>query len=174
MIRRLSLHARLLLLGALTGVAALLFAAFGIGEVLQGFVLRDVDERLDTQIAILADAVTPQARLDRARVVELPPFAAGSQGWGWRVRSAAGSWSGGAEVAVEPGRRGHRHGAGEISSGRGRMAHGFPLYVRQTELATPRGAVEIIAAAPRSIIDRPLREAMGPLLLSLGLLGLGL
>lgn len=173
MIDRLSLHARLLLVAAVTGLAALAFAAFGIGQILEGFVMRGVDERLDTQIAILARAVTPDGRLDMKRVVELPGFADSRLGWGWRVRGPGGEWSGGAPVpTLVLGRPHHRDGAPRPGE-----AHGQPtgrLHGREIDLATPAGTVEISAAAPRRIIDRPLRAAMGPLLLSLGLLALGL
>ncbi|HEX8642953.1 MAG TPA: HAMP domain-containing sensor histidine kinase [Allosphingosinicella sp.] len=169
MIGRLSLHARLLIVAALTGLAALAFAFFAIGHVLEGFVLRALDDKLDTQAAVLARAVEPDGRLDPTRVVELPDFE--TPGWGWRVRSAAGEWSGGSGVA------GHQtppmQGRG-LRGGKGRGRDGRALYVRRLDIETATGPAEIVTAAPRRIIDSPLRAAMMPMLVSLGLLALGL
>ncbi|WP_010185368.1 sensor histidine kinase, partial [Sphingomonas sp. PAMC 26605] len=47
-------------------------------------------------------------------------------------------------------------------------------HARSLTLATPAGPIRITAAAPRAIVDRPLRQAMTPLLGSLLLLGLAL
>lgn len=54
----------------------------------------------------------------------------------------------------------------------GRDATGRWLHYRITSLPTSGGPVYILAAGPRAIVERPLRGAMAPLLLSLLLLGL--
>lgn len=169
MIRRFSLHARLLFVAAVTGIGALTFAFFAISHVFEGFVLRGLDNKLDTQVAVLASALGPDGRLQPARIVQLPDF--NSPDWGWRVRGPAGEWSGGSGVAEEQVRRGHGH---RTRGGFGHGRDGRPLYVRRIDVDTASGAVEIAAAAPRRIIDAPLRDALIPLLISLGLLALGL
>ncbi|TPG49814.1 ATP-binding protein [Sphingomonas glacialis] len=52
--------------------------------------------------------------------------------------------------------------------------HDGMRHARSLTLATPAGPVRITAAAPRAIVDRPLRAAMAPLLGALLLLGLAL
>jgi signal transduction histidine kinase len=176
MLKRISLHARLMLIAVVTSIAALLFAFFAIGDVLEGFVIRGAREKLDTQIMILAKAVQPDGRLDASQTVELPGMGDPRRGWGWRVITPAGTWSGGSGIRVEklrPPREDRRHGSG-IQSGRGRSQNGQPVFIRRLRVVNPSGPVEITAAAPRRIILRPLRAAMTPLLFSLALLGAGL
>jgi len=83
-----------LLLGALvfTG-AALLLASVSIGEVLDRFVRRGLDERLDTQIALLAHAVGPDGRVNRPLLQEIGPFTLHHRGWAWRIEGTDGSVS---------------------------------------------------------------------------------
>ncbi len=169
MIRRLSLHARLLIVAAVTGIAALAFAFIAIGHVLEGFVLSGVHDKLMTQSAILQRALTPEGRIDPARLAELPDFR--KDGWGWRVRSAAGEWSGGAGIA-DIGDYPRRHGGYWESRGEGH--DGRPLYIRRVDAATQAGTAEIVTAAPRQIVQEPIRAAMGTLLISLALLAAGL
>lgn len=175
-----SLFGRLLAIAAVTTIAALAFAGFAIGHVLERFVMRGLDQQLDAQVMVLARAVRPDGTLDRARAISLPAFEAAESGWGWRVDGPAGHWASGAGFALPapspPGRErggpdheapdGARPRPGEGSDAAGRRAH-----LRQITLATPAGPVLLTAAGPRRVAAAPLREAMVPLLLSLGLLG---
>jgi hypothetical protein len=85
-----SLSGRLIALSVLTTIAALAFAAFTIGHVLERFMIRSLDQQLDAEIAMLARAVRPDGTLDRARVIDLPTFDSAEPGWGWRVVSSRG------------------------------------------------------------------------------------
>lgn len=179
--RRWSLHARLLLIAALTGLAALVFATLAIGNVLERFVLRGLDQTLDTQITVLRRATDGQGRLDRSRVIELPGFDDPDDDWSWQVHSPAGDWRSGDQVIVDlRGTRGERHDKhkkrkAKPRAAEGRNADGERVHLRRfiAPLAAG-GSVEITVGAPRKLIDRPLRAAQGSLLLSLGLLALGL
>ncbi|RZM05312.1 MAG: sensor histidine kinase, partial [Sphingomonas sp.] len=64
-----SLFGRLLLLSGAATLVALVIAGFAIGQVLEREVMRGLDERLDTQVALLARAVRPDGTLDGARVI---------------------------------------------------------------------------------------------------------
>lgn len=64
-----SLFGRLLTVAIVTTIAALMFAAVSIGQVLERFVVHGLDERLDSQIASLAVAVRPDGSVDPARLV---------------------------------------------------------------------------------------------------------
>jgi len=174
MMRSISLHVRLLIVAMVSGIAALLFAAYAIDNVLERFVLRGIDRTLDTQIEVLAGAIGPDGRLDRAHVIDLPGFRAPARGWAWRVRTAAGQWDNGSHFARLDlsERRGRR--MPNMRFGEGRLANGDPVHVRQTAYPGRGGPIEIVAGAPRGLVDRPLKEAMGSLLVSLALLAIGL
>ena len=80
-----SLAGRLLGIATLTTLAALAFAAFSIGHVLERFVIQGLDQQLDAEVTMLARAMRSDGTLDRARVVDLPVFDTPGEGWGWRV-----------------------------------------------------------------------------------------
>jgi len=61
-----SLFGRLLGVATLTTIAALVFAAFSIGHVLERFVIHGLDQQLDAQIGILAKAVRTDGTTGRA------------------------------------------------------------------------------------------------------------
>ena len=175
-----SLFGRLLGVSVVTTLAALAFAGVTIGHVLERFVIRGLDQQLDAQIFVLAQAVSPAGRLDPARAVSLPAFAAPASGWGWRVDGPAGHWRGGADIGLPSGdpappRRGGRHGRPPDPDaprpGDARDATGEPIHFRQLSVATLAGPVLVTASGPRRVALVPLREAMVPLLLSLALLG---
>jgi len=171
-----SLAGRLAALAAVTSAVALAFAALAIGQVLDHFVMRGLDERLDTQVAILARAVRADATLDRARVVDLPGFDAADGDWAWRVDGPAGHWASAPAVPpLDPG-VGPPPPPGPVDAmphpGEGRGADGSRLHVRSLTIARAGGPVTIAAIGPRRIVDAPLREAMVPLVGSLALLGL--
>ena len=170
----LSLHVRLLIVAGVTTVAALLFAFFTIGQVMEDLVRRSVDEKLNTQIEALAHAVSPSGRLDIRQVILLPQFAQ-DQGWTWEVRSPAGRWDGATKLDETSLRlMGHHHRSNGASSGRGRNDDGEPVYFRQLSLPGSGGGTEIIAASPAAVLDEPIGEALGSIILSLALLGFGL
>lgn len=178
-----SLFGRLLAVAGLTIVVALAFAAITIGHVLERFVTRSLDQQLDAQVAILARAVGADGRLDRSRAINLPAFDAAGSGWGWRIDGPAGHWSQGASFEPDADRwhrhreeeRRERHPSDhEPSPGEGREQAGERVHFRRLILSTPAGAVAVTAAGPRRISEQPLREAMAPLVLSLGLLGCAL
>ncbi|RZM33197.1 MAG: sensor histidine kinase, partial [Sphingomonas sp.] len=62
----------MLAIAALSTGIALLFAGVTIGHVLERFVTRGLDERLDAQVAVLARAVRPDGSLDQTRAIDLP------------------------------------------------------------------------------------------------------
>lgn len=178
-----SLYGRLLVTALLATLAALAFAAFAIGAVLERFVMHGLDERLDSQIAILEQAVRPDGSIDRGRLVLAAPYDDPANGWGWRIDAAGRTIASPAPLdlaAMRPARAGPPPPLGD----RDRMADSpraldwsdrrGARHARSLTLATPAGQVRITAAAPRAIVDRPLRAAMAPLLGSLLLLGLAL
>lgn len=177
-----SLFGRLAILSGIATLAALAFAAFSIGHVLERFVMQGMDQRLDAQIGLVARAVDGEGRFDPARVVNLPGFDDPETGWAWRIEGPGGQSSdSGAGIAAaalpdEPvGRRGRRRGGPDgprPAEGVGR--DGSALHYRVLEVDSAAGPFTIVAAGPRRIVAAPIREALSPLLIALGLLGLAL
>ncbi|WP_420139700.1 sensor histidine kinase [Sphingomonas sp.] len=178
-----SLFGRLLGTAIIAIVAALLFAAFTIGHVLEHFVMRGLDDRLDAQIAVLARAVRPDGRIALGRAVDLPPFDQPGSGWSWQVRAPGGtirSRSLGAADIVRPAPPtlplapppGPNPAAPHPFDGSD--PSGLTIHGRALTITTKQGPVEILAAGPRAVAERPLREAMAPLILSLLALGVAL
>ncbi|MEG3177441.1 ATP-binding protein [Sphingomonas sp. RB3P16] len=187
-----SLYGRLLATALVATLVALAFAAVTIGAVLDRFVTRGLDDQLDAQIAVLAQAVQSDGTVDRSRLILAAPYDDPAGGWGWRIDAPGRTIASpaapdldamrappapppdpaGAQPPRDPkhhaDRRGNRAQALDWR-GRDGMRH-----ARSLTLATPRGPVRITASAPRAIVDRPLRAAMAPLLGSLLLLGLAL
>jgi signal transduction histidine kinase len=171
-----SLFGRLLGLATLATLAALLLASVAIGHVLERFVMRGFDDRLDAQTTVLARAVDARGRLDPARAINLPGFDQPGSGWVWQVRGADGrAWRNSPDappappVGLPP-----EHDPMRPHPGEGRGASGEPLHFRTLTLARAGGPVTIAASGPRRVVEAPLREAMVPLLGSLALLGMGL
>ncbi len=191
-----SLFGRMLAIAALSTGIALLFAGVTIGHVLERFVTRGLDERLDAQVAVLARAVRPDGSLDRMRAIDLPEFGEPEGDWSWQIEGPAGRVDSGttppptvskpAPTAPPPppalprdDKRPHPPGPGgpedrQIHPGEALDRSGERLHSRTMDVATPRGTVTISAIGPRRIVEEPLREAMIPLLGSLALLGAGL
>ncbi len=198
-----SLYGRLLVTALIATLAALAFAAVTIGAVLDRFVMRGLDDRLDAQIAVLEQAVRPDGTIDRARLVLAAPYDDAAGGWGWRIDAPGRTITSPAAPELDATRAPPRpslpppaappaarfgppppdgpHDRGRGPPDRGDRAqaldwrgHDGMRHARSLTLATPAGTVRITASAPRAIVDRPLRAAMAPLLGALVLLGVAL
>ena len=177
-----SLFGRLLGIATLATLAALLLASVAIGHVLERFVMRGFDDRLDAQTMVLAKAVDARGQLDPARAIALPGFDEAGSGWVWQVRSPDGHlWRNGSAApptpaaapppprGILPDRERERPRPGE-----GRDRSGERQHFRTLTLTRAGGPVTIIASGPRRVVEAPLREAMLPLLGALALLGAAL
>ncbi|TXC71838.1 HAMP domain-containing histidine kinase [Sphingomonas ginsenosidivorax] len=183
-----SLFGRLLAVATLATLAALLLASVAIGHVLERFVMRGFDDRLDAQTMVLARAVDARGRFDTTRAIDLPGFDEAGSGWIWQVRSADGQvWRNGAEALPVPASRAdappppppgmaseRARDRDRSHPGEGRDRTGQRQHFRTLTLMRVGGPVAITASGPRRVVEAPLREAMLPLLGSLALLGIGL
>ena len=173
-----SLSGRLLATAAVTILIALALAAAAIGHVLERFVMSGLDDRLDAQIAIVAHSVGPDGTLDAAKAIDLPPFDQAGSGWAWEVIGPAKTLRSaslrGADLPLPrddgppPPRERVRERPHPLE---GTDASGLRIHYRIMRLPTLRGDALVLAAGPRAIVDRPIRAAMVPLLLSVLLLG---
>ena len=172
-----SLYGRLLASAALFIIIALVVAGLSIGQVLERFVMRGLDQRLDAQIVLLARAVGEDGRVDPARVVDAPPFDRPGSEWAWQIRTPtielkSASLEGHAMPipALRP-RIEHRHRRADPQPVDGVSADRDTIHFRVLTIATDTGPVTITAAGPREIAERPLRRALVPLAISLFVLG---
>ncbi|WP_245739264.1 sensor histidine kinase [Sphingomonas rubra] len=142
--------------------------------------IRGLDQQLDAEVAMLSRALRPDGTLDRARIVDLPVFEEAGRGWGWKVESSRGRWTGGDAIGSGVPRPEHgpkdRHGPSHTGAipREGVTDAGEPVHTRTLIVPTRAGDVAVVAGGPRRIATSPLREAMLPLLGSLAILGLGL
>jgi signal transduction histidine kinase len=182
-----SLTGRLLVTAGVAIIVALLFAALAIGHVLERFVMHGLDERLDAQIAVVARSVKPDGAVEPALATDLPPFDQPGSGWAWEVigpgRTLRSGSLGPAALPLPPhwdqlppwDRPSHHHRPWDDPARPrpldGMDGSGRPIHYRILRLATAAGPFLVVAAGPRSIVERPLRAAMAPLLASLVLLG---
>jgi signal transduction histidine kinase len=176
-----SLFGRLLLASTLATLVAILIAAVSVGHVLQRFVVRGMDERLGAQIEIIRPVVRPDGSLDMARAISLPPFDVPGSGWMWQITAPGGtmkSASQGAGITLAmndhvrrgpggPDRRTEKSQRGQIK-GTGDMR----LILRGMTLITNNGPAQIIAAGPARVAEAPLRQALWPLGISVGIVAL--
>lgn len=196
-----SIRARLLISGVLFTIVAVVLAALTIRPTLDQFVRRNVDASLESQISVLARAVKSDGSLDQDRIQSVGPFIRRGAGWAWVVKGPAGVLRSQTVASVEP-RQGEgappwprperdrdrdRAPQREMrpdkpptaplkESRRWRSRSGWneSFYFRTLTISTSRGPVTVTAGAPRYIRDRMRDEGLRPLLLSLGVLGVGL
>lgn len=188
-----SIRGRLLLTGAFFTAVALVAASLMIGQFLDRFVRRGLDERLDAQIALLVRAVQPDGSIDRDMLQEVGPFTQHRRGWAWRVDAPSGTFSSRDVIDLKQLRfdgRGWRgrhpaNGAGHADSNglsdRRSQANRRPqsgesdrAYVRTAERQTTGGSVRITASAPREILERQRTSAIVPILATMAALSLAL
>lgn len=183
-----SLYGRLLALSALATLVALAFAAFAIGSILERFVIGGLDDRLDAQIAVLATAVRPDGTIDRQRAPVTFPYTDTNSGWGWRIDTPRDRLSSPTPPAVTdrsplpagpalvrvPGPPAQNDEHLRPAPFDWRDASGSVRHARRLLIDTKAGPATIVAAAPRAIVERPIRAAMAPLLGSLAVLGVAL
>ncbi|WP_322964390.1 sensor histidine kinase [Sphingomonas fuzhouensis] len=184
-----SIHGRMILISGAAILVALLLAGWGLTSALEGIVTRGLDQRLDSEIAVLASAVDKQGAVDRDRIAQRRGLLEPEPGWRWRIVGPDGMiGSGDFPPLAAP------HPPGPIPPGpisgtprpapppgpapvepphpaEGRTEQGVRVHARQITIASTRGPVTITAAAPRAVVARPIRAALVPLLGMLAGLG---
>lgn len=177
-----SLGGRLLLGGAIFTLLALTAATALIGVILDRFIVGQVDQRLDLEIAAIAGAVTTDGsgRTSLGAFVDAPPFDRVGSGWYWQVKGEgvdlrSSSLAGGTlDRPPRPVDRRMPPPPPDFVSDRGERLH-----ARSRTIEAGPGTVTITATAPPAAITAPLRDAMVPLVASIlaiaaGLLGASL
>lgn len=176
-IAQVSLNRRLLVAAAIFIALALVAAAIVIGFILHRFVQGQIDQRLDTQIVFLSSTLTAteDGVIAVAGNADGPPFDRPARGWYWQIsgpvnvlrsRSLEGA---GLDV---PERRRPQRELRPPAETVGPLT--MPLHLRIRQIMVGRAPVTIVVSAPRAAVNRPLREAMATLAVSLAVLGLAL
>ena len=183
-----SIGGRLAALSALATVVALVVAGWAIAGVLERFVTRGIDQRLDAQIALLASTVGADGRVDARLLRSHRGLLKMGRNWRWLIRTPR-EVLGNAGLATMTVRDRPRHHGGDHRPGPeggppvpvdeadapvpldGIDANGVVVHARRHALATTGGVVTITVAAPQAVIAQPIREAVTPLLLALAILG---
>ncbi|MDR6114795.1 signal transduction histidine kinase [Sphingomonas sp. SORGH_AS789] len=185
-----SIHGRMIVISGTAILAALLLAGWALTSALEGIVTRGLDQRLDSEIAVLAAAIGPDGRVDRARIADRRGLLEPEPGWRWRIMGPDGTLgSGDFPPLVTPHPPGPGPGPGPDEAGRspappppspaiqgprpaeGRTEQGVRVHARQIAIPSSRGPVTITAAAPRAVVAQPIRAALVPLLAMLAGLG---
>ncbi len=173
-----SMRGRLLAAGVLFTTIAMVVAIGSIGAMLDRFVRRGLDERLDAQIALLVRSVRPDGSIDRHLLEEIGPFTQHRRGWGWRIDAPEGSFTsrqvvplGGVREEEWRRRAGRPDRRMRPIGERPRSGASPESYVRSLRKPTTTGVVRITVAAPRATFDRARRAAILPVLATLLALG---
>ncbi len=176
-----SLGGRLLAGGAVFTLLALVIATGLIGAILYRFIIGQIDQRLDLEIATIAGAVTSDGPgpASLAGVVDVPPFDRIGSGWYWQVEGegvairSASLANGTLDRPPSPPspveHRGPPPPPPDIVTDRGEALH-----VRSRTVLVGKAALTITATAPRSAITAPLRDALVPLAASILAIALAL
>ena len=159
----------MLLVSAVATSLALVLAGAVMAGLLGRFVTEGLDRRLDAQLLVLASVVDGDGRVDRPRLTQRVAAFGSDPGWQWRIEGPDGA-IGAADVPAPP--------AGPPTPPappappgphpvEAKRADGGALHARTITLTTRRGDVTLTAAAPRSVLARPIEGALAPLLLAL-------
>ena len=172
-----SLRGRLLSVALVLIVVALLAAGIAMYFALHRFVQGQVDGRLDGQILSIREALrsAPDGSLSLDPVANGPPFERLHAGWYWKVMAPGvdlRSPSLGSDDFAIAGQRPEYHPKPVTAEGIGPGDE--PLRVRALLFRFEGKSVVIAASAPQHALDGPLREAMAPVALTLGVLALAL
>ncbi|WP_428685433.1 ATP-binding protein [Sphingopyxis sp.] len=169
-----SIRGRMTALSILATLFALTVAGAVIFHTLERVVTQGIDRRLDAEIALLASSIGHDGRIDRERIAQLGDALYAGPGWQWQIVGPAETLGSADFPALdaEHSRRDH-HGIGDRRGPtpvEGRNRRGERVHARQVMMETASGPVRLAASAPRSVIERPIRDAALPLLLLLGTL----
>jgi signal transduction histidine kinase len=172
-----SLSGRLLSVALALIVVALLAAGIAMYFALHRFVQGQVDGRLDGQILSVRDALraAPDGSLSLDPVANGPPFDRPHTGWFWKVIAPGvdlRSPSLGSDDFRIAGPPPEYHPKPVTADGTG--PGNEPLRVRAQRFRFEGRSVVIASSAPRHALDGPLREAMTPVAITLGVLALAL
>ncbi len=171
-----SIQGRMLLLSAVSTLVALALAGALIAGMLARFVTQGIDRRLDAELALIASAVGNDGTIDRPRLMKLQGALEAGPGWRWRIETPSARFGSddmpAADIEPHRPRRGYDGEADRPRPIDGRDRAGERVHARQLRIQTTAGSVLLTTAAPRDVIERPVRDTLLPLLVTLAALAL--
>lgn len=154
----------MLIVSALATTLALALAGAAMAGLLGRFVVEGFDRRLDAELTLLASAVDEDGRIDRARLERVRGALDAGPEWRWRITGPDGALGSADFPPLDPpppagpsapqGPRPREGAAGTKGA----------VHARELVIASSRGDVRLSAAAPRSVVRRPIEGALWPLL----------
>jgi signal transduction histidine kinase len=171
-----TLYGRMLAVSAVATLLALAIAGAVIASVLGRFVTEGLDRRLDAEVLLLASVVDGDGHVDRDRLRARAAALQAGPDWRWRIAGpdgVIGSQDFPALGDGPPGPPGPLPGPGAGPGPHpreGALEDGVAVHARELTIDTRRGPVTLTAAAPRDVVQRPIRGALAPLLIALAVL----
>ncbi|SUJ35683.1 hypothetical protein [Sphingomonas paucimobilis] len=80
-----SIRGRMILISALAILLSLLIAGWALAGALEGFVTRGLDQRLDSEITLLATAIDDRGAVERSRIAKVRGLLEAEPGWRWQI-----------------------------------------------------------------------------------------
>lgn len=172
MTARISLHARIAMVAALSAAIALGVCAYLFSYWVSVLVSENMNDLMDSQVLMIERAIAPDGRIQPDRLHFLPDMRKPGSHWGWSVTGSQGQAGGGigiTDVALFPMDKQYQDG---IYSAHARSPEGLALHARMKPIRRAGHMVRIMVAAPDYLIERPEAEAKRLILGSLALLAL--
>ncbi|MBB3695505.1 ATP-binding protein [Sphingomonas sp. BK580] len=155
-----SIQARMLIVSAIATALALALAGAAMAGLLGRFVVEGLDQRLDAELTLLASAIDADGHVDRARLTRVRGALDAGPEWRWRVAGPDGTLGSADFPPLDP-----PPAAGPVAPPGPRPREGAEaVHARELVIASSRGDVTLSAAAPRSVVRRPIEGALWPLL----------
>ncbi|MBO9713393.1 MAG: HAMP domain-containing histidine kinase [Sphingomonas sp.] len=170
----------MLVLAGVCTLVALALAGLLIAGVLARLVTQGIDRRLDAELALVASTVGDDGTIDRPRLARLQAALEAGPGWRWRIQTPTERFGSDDMPAAGPEPARPDHGPGprpdagpdRVRPIDGHDRTGERMHARQLRVRTGAGPVLLTAAAPSDVIERPVRDTLVPLLVTLAALGL--
>lgn len=179
MIRRHSLALRLMLLSLGTSLVALAAAGVIISGLLRNFVVETFETNLNaTMVALMANTQFNEdaGRLSLDASVADPRFEQPLSGWYWQIADADQVLIGSSSLWTSNLGLGVGEPDGSVRRRTSVGPQSEPLLVLERDFTAPGGTgrLRVSVAMPQTLVEQEIARVVGPLILSLILLGLGL
>ena len=172
MTARISLHARIAMVAALSAAIALGVCAYLFSYWVSVLVSENMNDLMDSQVLMIERAVAPDGKIQPDRLHFLPDMHKAGSHWGWSVAGPgvkAGGGIGITRATLFPMGKQYQDG---IYSAHAFSPKGLPLHARLKPVRRKGRTIRIMVAAPDYLIERPEGEAKRLILGSLALLAL--
>ncbi|MBC2665200.1 HAMP domain-containing histidine kinase [Novosphingobium flavum] len=155
---RLTIHQRMALVAIIVPAAAVYTASYVTTTVVGLAMMRNLDDKIDSEVRILERAVGADGRLERGMLYPFPELQHPANGWGWQVTSARGSWQGGEPLLNARAPDVQRNAVDNIVTVFGENPEGQAMHARSRVARHPTGPVTVTVMAPNLLVDRAIAD----------------